>query len=250
MEMHNINNKYGNGSTEYLITSNNELTTEFYIKEHKTFKLAKFLDMIEKDRFNRVTFVYYENDGINPFIKGIVNGIERFTINLSEGQYWQIEDGYYSNKLLERLMEMTISEEEYYSLKRMEYDSFVDGKLPDSDNDLYKYKKYIEECLKNTKASKITHFIEFLSPFCYVGGSILLKDFSAIASNYNKELSDLLITCCGAMVGLAAYNIVNLLLNKRYETVLREINNSNRMYKSYSEELDNISNAESYRKSL
>ena len=93
MEMHNINNKYGNGSTEYLITSNNELTTEFYIKEHKTFKLAKFLDMIEKDRFNRVTFVYYENDGINPFIEGIVNGIERFTINLSEGQYWQIEDG-------------------------------------------------------------------------------------------------------------------------------------------------------------
>ena len=250
MEMHNINNKYGNGSTEYLITSNNELTTEFYIKEHKTFKLAKFLDMIEKDRFNRVTFVYYANDGINPFIKGIVNGIERFTINLSEGQYWQIEDGYYSNKLLERLMEMTISEEEYYSLKGMEYDSFVDGKLPDSDNDLYKYKKYIEECLKNTKASKVTHCIEFLSPFCYVGGSILIKDISAIASNYNKELSDLLITCCGAMIGLAAYNIVNLLLNKRYETVLREINNSNRMYKSYSEELDNISNAESYRKSL
>ena len=52
------------------------------------------------------------------------------------------------------------------------------------------------------------------------------------------------------MIGLAAYNIVNLLLNKRYETVLREINNSNRMYKSYSEELNNISNAESYRKSL
>ena len=220
MEMHNINNKYGNGSTEYLITSNNELTTEFYIKEHKTFKLAKFLDMIEKDRFNRVTFVYYDNDGINPFIKGIVNGIERFTINLSEGQYWQIEDGYYSNKLLERLMEMTISEEEYYSLKGMEYDSFVDGKLPDSDNDLYKYKKYIEDC------------------------------FSAIASNYNKELSDLLITCCGAMVGLAAYNIVNLLLNKRYETVLRELNNSDRMYKSYSIELNYINNAESYRKSL
>ena len=112
------------------------------------------------------------------------------------------------------------------------------------------YKKYIEECLKNTKASKVTHCIEFLSPFCYVGGSILIKDISAIASNYNKELSDLLITCCGAMIGLAAYNIVNLLLNKRYETVLREINNSNRMYKSYSKELDNICNAESYRKSL
>ena len=52
------------------------------------------------------------------------------------------------------------------------------------------------------------------------------------------------------MIGLAAYNIVNLLLNKRYETVLRELNNSDRMYNSYSIELNYIRNAESYRKSL
>ena len=60
----------------------------------------------------------------------------------------------------------------------------------------------------------------------------------------DNAVSQLLTIGCGAIVGLAAYNAVNLLLNKRYKNVLYEISMSRLMIQHYNNEIDKINKAE------
>ena len=243
MEMHNINNKYGNGATCYFLSNDNKLITKFYVKEHRSFDLADFLDRIDNDKFNRITLVYYGNKE-NPYIKGIVNGRVKFTIDFNREQLKEVNSNIYNNKLLERLMKKTINGKEYDDMKMTEYISLTNNKLPNNAIDLNNYKNFIEVSLKDSKANIVTHFIELLAPFYCTGGAVLMQGASIIVNNYNGEFSQLLTVGCGAIVGLAAYNAVNLLLNKRYENVLYEISMSRLMIQHYNNEIDKIYKAE------
>ncbi len=241
MEMNNINNKYGNGFTKYIIVDD-EIITDFYTQEKKSFSIPTFLKMIDKDLFNRVTLVYYDDGGLQPHITGLVNGEKKFSIYLNKEQYQEINSNLCPSMHLKNLMDRTISGQKYDSLKEMENQSRHNQILPENPYELDEYKNYVEDCIENAKALRTTNFLELYSPVITLGCANILRFSSDFAANYNNELASLLFVGCGALTGAAMYRIVNLLLHKHYRIVEKNISKSETKLERYIEELDDINN--------
>ena len=238
------NSKYGNGFTKYIVTDEGELVTSIYEKESKHYKISRFLKMIDRDRFNKVTLVYYDDYGTKAHIRGIVNGEDCFTINLDREQYKRIVEGNYGNESLKALIDRTIDGKKYNSLVQMEEYFKYTGILPCNLDALKDLKNYIEECIDNTKANRVSRHIELNYPVYIYAISVLLRMGSDFTYSYNITASSVLYIAGKALLVPIVYHSVNLLCDKRYLTILEEIKESKELINRYNDELNIIENCD------